>query len=435
MAEPRVDRWLRPRYVFPALILLLVFAVVFAPENGDQDSQTLRLTTYGSDAWGARGLYDVLGRLGLTVRQRLTPLRAPLDSGAVYAVLMPPLEPTARETGALMDAVRRGAGLIVFPEAGSALAESLGVERSDYYGASLRATDDTLYGAARLDRGGYGFAAADTAERDTAARAGDSAQRGALAALMQDPGENARSFHFFLRPITRSDSDTTRVFPGGEVTLLSARRRYVHPVAMGRPMGRGRVLMLADGNFLRNAVLRRGDGAVLATRLLEWVDPGLALPVEFDEWHQGYGEHAGMIGTVMRGLWSDALGRVVLQVALAALVLLFASAVRPIAPVPRTIIERRSPLEHVGALSRAYERVGATRLAARRLVRGLRRRHPLGATGALDDDQYLSLLRTRAAGVDADVELLRRAMRDPLPAGEFVRAGAAMDHIERTLTS
>jgi hypothetical protein len=82
-----------------------------------------------------------------------------------------------------------------------------------------------------------------------------------------------------------------------------------------------------------------------------------------------------------------------------------------------------------------YERIGATRLAARRLVRGLRRRHPMGAVSALDDDGYLALIRERVAGTTNEVVLLRRAMREPLPAAEFVHAGAAIDHIERKLTS
>ena len=114
---------------------------------------------------------------------------------------------------------------------------------------------------------------------------------------------------------------------------------------------------------------------------------------------------------------------------------MLALSVRPIAPVRHETIERRSPLEHVGALSRAYAAVGATRLASRRLLRGLRRRHPLGATGTLDDDGYLALLRARAAGTAADAAFLRRAIREPLPAAEFARTGVAIDHIERTLTS
>jgi len=428
MAERALERWLRPRYVFPALLALLAAAVLLAPEEQADESGMPSLSTYVAGPWGTKGWYDVLGRLGVKVERRLTPLRAPLDSDAVYAVLSPPLEPTARDTRALLDAVRRGAGLIVLPGPGSALAESLGVERSEFVGSSMRAVEDSLFGTAHTDS-----ARLDMWGRDTVGGAARDSMRRARLPLLIDPSENARAFHHYLLPAPASDSDSTRIWRGDEVVLLTAKGRTTKPVAMGRVMGRGRVLMIADGDFLRNGVMRRGDAAVLATRLTEWVDPGLAAPVVFDEWHQGYGDHPGLFGTVIRGMSGAPLGRSVLQLALAALILLFANAVRPIAPVPRTVIERRSPLEHVGALSRAYAAIGATRLAARRLVRGLRRRHPLGVTGTLDDDAWLTLLRARAPGADGDVDLLRRAIKDPLPAGEFVRAGSAVDHIERTL--
>lgn len=438
MAEGRVDRWLRPRYVFPALAGLLVLAVVWAPESANDSESTMRLTTKGTDPWGAKGLYDMLGILGVKVEQRLTPFRAPLDSDAVYAVLLPDEEPTARQTGALLDAVRRGAGLIVLPRVGSAFADSLGIERSRYWERAFVASVDTLFGADRNDHAGLGYqGSSDTVVRTPVLARRDSARReGPVEAVLNfDPSENARAFHHYLRATVKSDSDSTRSFPEDARTLLFAQHSQKYPVIVTRRLGRGRVVTIADGNFLRNAVLRRGDGAVLAVRVIEWVDPSLTMPVVFDEYDQGYGDHPDMVSIVARALSSTAEGRVTLQVAIAAIILLLAAAVRPIAPVPRTVIERRSPLEHVGALSRAYARIGATRLSAQRLVRGLRRRHPLGATGAVDDDAYLALLRSRAAGVQADVDLLRRAMREPLPAGEFVRAGAAIDHIERTLTS
>jgi hypothetical protein len=118
---------------------------------------------------------------------------------------------------------------------------------------------------------------------------------------------------------------------------------------------------------------------------------------------------------------------------IAGLVLLMAVGIRPIAPRARRAIERRSPFEHVGALSRAYEQVRATRLATRRLVRGVRRRHPLGTTAA-DDTQYLSLLAGRAPVVAGDVRVLQRAIEQPLSAGEWVAVGGAIEHIERTLS-
>jgi hypothetical protein len=237
-------------------------------------------------------------------------------------------------------------------------------------------------------------------------------------------------------PPSHEDSDSVRKIPRDTVTLLAVHTDSVDkPVILGRTLGEGRVVVIADPDFLRNVVLRRGDAAVLMVRLIEWADRGRATPVIFDEYHHGHGRHSDMIGTIGDALNDSPYGRGVLQAAAAALILLLALSVRPIAPVSRTIVERRSPLEHVGALSRAYERIGATRLAARRLVRGLRRRHPLGATGALTDDGYLALIRERAPALKEDAALLARAIREPLPAGEFVSAGAAIDNIERTLTS
>ncbi len=432
MAEGRLERWLRPGYVFALLTALLVLAVLSTPEAPSGDTES-HLTTYGTETWGARGVYDVLKALGVRVDRRLTPWKAPLDSAAVYVVLEPLTDPSARETAALLDAVRRGAGLIVVAENGPPLSDSLLVRRSPYQGGRMRAVTDSLFGRAWSDSSGLDpvHLAADSSgtERDTSRGVG-----ARVLALSTEQG--AHVFRRYLRGAPRSDSDTTRVLPSDTVTLLAARGRLgVRPVIMGRRLGLGRVLLIADPTFLSNAPMRRGDAAVLTLRLLEWVDPGRANPVVFDEYHQGYGHHAKLVRTVVDALVSHPAGRVVLQVVFGALLLLLAASVRPIAPRSRTIIERRSPLEHVGALSRAYARVGATRLAVRRLVRGLRRRHPLGATGALDDAGYLGLLKERAAGVAKDADLLLGAMREALPVGEFVRAGAAIDHIERTLTS
>ena len=220
------------------------------------------------------------------------------------------------------------------------------------------------------------------------------------------------------------------------MTLLEVRGRTRHvPAVMGRRIGSGRVLLLGDPDFLRNSILRGGDAAVLAVRLIEWVDPGHARPLVFDEYHHGYGNHADMVSTVMDALSGTAPGRALLMAAAAALVLLLALSVRPIAPVNVKVIERRSPLEHVGALSRVYERIGATRLAAHRLVRGLRRRHPLGATSTLDDDGYLALGVSACPAPRTKSYCCGARCASRSPAAEFVHAGAAIDHIERKMTS
>jgi hypothetical protein len=397
---------------------LLVLAVLTSPDTPANDDKSV-LSTYDREIWGARGIYDALDLMGVPVRRRLSPWRSPLDSAAVYVVLEPPFPLSARETGVLLDAVRRGGSLIITAPEGGFAAESLGAERGDYELHPLDPVSDSLFGSAELRR-----------QRSVTGR------RRLASVFSGSSDDSAISFHQFVVPPTAGDSDTTRSLPHDTVTLLAVRTDSVaEPTILGRTLGAGRVVIIADPDFLRNVVLRRGDAAVLMVRLIEWADRGRATPVVFDEYHHGHGRHSDMIGVVADALNDSPYGRGVLQAATAALILLLALSVRPIAPLSHTIIERRSPLEHVGALSRAYERIGATRLAARRLVRGLRRRHPLGATGTLTDDGYLALVGERAPTLKEDAALLARAIREPLPAGQFVSAGAAIDNIERTLTS
>lgn len=410
MAEPRVERWLRPRYVFPLLAVLLLAAVLLTP-GGETGANATRLTTYGSGPFAARGVYELLARLGWRVERRQREFRAPLDGAAIYAVLAPPMELSATEVSTLLDAVRRGARAIVIPSAGSPLADSLGVRQS---------------GSGVSD---YSVAAASP--RPAASRGGTDATRAVQAAATR-----VGSFDRFLRPVPRSEDDTAPAFPAAARPLVHVwSRDTVQPAIMALPVGRGQVLAVADPGFLRNDAVRDGDAAVLAVRLVEWLDPDHRGRVVFDEYHQGFGEHDALLSTIGEALVSTAPGRGLLHLVAAGLLLLLAYGVRPIAPTPRRVFERRSPLEHVGALSRAYEQIDATPLATQRLVRGLRRRYPLGATGALDDASYLALLRARRPELSDDVEVLRTALARPLPAAEWVAVGAAIDHIERTITT
>jgi hypothetical protein len=132
-------------------------------------------------------------------------------------------------------------------------------------------------------------------------------------------------------------------------------------------------------------------------------------------------------------LFSTAWGRALLQLAAAGLLYLLVIGMRPIPPVSRARYERRSPLEHVGALSRAYEAIGATGLAVQRLVRGVRRRHPLGTSAPLSDTAYLALLRVRMPALGSDIDILTNALVNKPSAEQLVSAGAAIDHIERNL--
>jgi hypothetical protein len=207
----------------------------------------------------------------------------------------------------------------------------------------------------------------------------------------------------------------------------------IKPAIMERRFGRGRALVIGDVDQFRNGAVRDTTAAIFVVQLIERLSPDRARPLIFDEFHQGYGDVTGPTDVVWHAMVWTTWGRVATQALIAGLVLLMAVGIRPIAPRARRAIERRSPFEHVGALSRAYEQVRATRLATRRLVRGVRRRHPLGTTAA-DDTQYLSLLAGRAPVVAGDVRVLQRAIEQPLSAGEWVAVGGAIEHIERTLS-
>ena len=156
--------------------------------------------------------------------------------------------------------------------------------------------------------------------------------------------------------------------------------------------------------------------------------------MEFDEYHHGAGRHASVVRVVKRALAETPIGHASLQWMAAGLVLLLALGARPIPPRPRMKVERRSPFEHVGALSRAYAQIGATRLAARRLARGVKRRH--GAANKSEDDAaYLRRLAIRHPSLAPSVERIVAAMQQPLPPREFTMLADDIDTIERTLTT
>jgi hypothetical protein len=125
---------------------------------------------------------------------------------------------------------------------------------------------------------------------------------------------------------------------------------------------------------------------------------------------------------------------VALQILLAATLVVLALGARPFTPRPRMRIERRSPFEHVGALSRAYEQIAATRVASRRLLQGMRRRHPIGRL-TLSDEEYLAALSSRYPESAQHIDRVRRSLDRALEPAEFLALGEAIETIERTVHS
>lgn len=402
MANKSVDRWLRPVIVLPVLGLLLVVAVILSP-SGLANTDT-RLTTYSTTPFGARALYDVLGRLGWHVLRRRRVFRAPVDSTGTYLILSPPLDLSATEVSALLDAVRRGATIVVSPDAGSPLSDSLRIRRTRF-------------------------------DQDLEVLRSDTTDVSDPASALIAAAVNAGGFSRYLRPVARSERDTEPVFPPDTATLLRVRADSgrARPAIMTRRLGKGTAVIVAELAFARNDNVRDTTGMILAVRLLERAGIDRSHRLVFDEYHQGFGDAANMSAAIDQALFGTPVGRSAVQALIAGLILLLAVGIRPVAPRERPSIERRSPLEHVGALRLAYEQIQATRLATSRLVRGLRRRHPLGA-GALTDDAYLSLLAQRVPVAANDVALLQRALTRQMVPTTWVAVGGAIDHIERAIT-
>lgn len=472
MADGLLDRLLTPKYVFGALAAVIIVGTLLAPE-GEPDEAVGTLSSLSYEPSGMRGWYEGAGRLGWRVKRREERFRGQLDANAVYVVVQPVIEPTASEVGALLDAVRRGAGLIVSVARGSSLADSLHMYADDYQYAGHPVVGGTL-GAPRGQGPGARGQGPGASSGDTVAR-GDTA---AVADSESDEDEDLEpALESFDSVIARTDSTRTasaredvdsaarRVTRRRPVPpVLAAYTRHVHaaltivrplpkdttafitvmtmrrltpsmrPAVLGLPMGNGRIAVLADAGILRNGLLSDNKLVVLPQRLLEWAAPSVASPVIFDEYHHGLGNHGSAMRAVRNALTGTPVGRAGVQILIAGLVLLIASGARPIPARPRMRLERRSPLEHVGALSRAYMQKGATRLAARRLVRGLRRRHGAAARSG-DDEAFLQRLAERYPAIGPGVKRLVAATKDPVSPRELTELADDIDLIERTLST
>ena len=126
------------------LVAILVITAILSPAG--EDSLGRELSTRSRAIDGAHGLRAVLSGLGWHTSERLVPYAGALDTGATYVMLATPLEPSAHEIHTLLEAVRSGANVIVVPERGSAVADSIGIQTSRRSFIPLRPTSDSLFG-------------------------------------------------------------------------------------------------------------------------------------------------------------------------------------------------------------------------------------------------------------------------------------------------
>lgn len=403
----------RELVILSAVLLFFVVVTVFTPQRSL--SNDWRASSLSAEPRGARIAYELGARLGWRVGRTMADSIVP-DERTVAVVLDPPLAFRAKEVHALLDGVRRGGALLYAMH------------------------DETLNDSLHVHMGIPGYELRP-----------DSMQALAASCAVPSPFSDRvistfQGRHLFLLAV--DDSGALRVPVD---TLLRIRTQMqerdsttppVLPAVIGFPLGRGRVVVVGDVDLFRNDNVRvcAWDASVQVVRMFEYLRGGGAEPLRttllFDEYHQGRGVRPGTTRAIIRYLRQTASGKALAHLGIAGMVLLLALGPRSLAPRDPERIERRSPLEHVDALARAYWQVHATRTATRRLLRGVRRRteHRFGGTQReVSDETFLDWLHERLPRRRDDVTLVQRALSTPLPRKDFPRIGDALRRLEHDL--
>jgi len=405
-------------WTLASILVLFVLAALFTPQPVEQGrSGDARLTTLRANAQGARLLYELADRLGWRVARRTQAALPDAPAGrTIHAVLAPAVTMTARETHELLERVRGGDALLyVLSPDGAALSDSLRLVVGT--SGELVVPPHVAAGAPACGPGHDG-----------------------AVPLWYDWRAHLLRLRW-TAPAPVVDEVFAQVRP--DRMPANARLESLPPTALGFRLGRGRVAVVADPDLLRNDVLRvchwRAD--LVAVRMLEYLshtDGGASRDlVLFDEYHQGNGAQPGTMRAIARYLSRTASGNLVAQLVLAGLLWLLAAAPRDVVPHDPERIERRSPLEHVSALAHAYDQVNASRTAAARLLRGVRRRAERASRAAAlqTDDAFLDWVQRRAPALGGDVALVRRALATTVPRRELPELSAALRRIEASLAT
>ncbi|HVH39690.1 MAG TPA: DUF4350 domain-containing protein [Gemmatimonadaceae bacterium] len=422
--RPVAPWYVRPRLVLPAISALVIAVALVTPTTVGSRSGDARLSSLSSAPLGAQLFHELSQRLGWQPERRMNNVLERHPS-VIHAVMDPAIPLRATETHELLEHVREGGGLLLVLGGGSsAFEDSLGIAR----GSSGLIAD-------RVDSGKQDDL--DCPEDDG----------GRFAALW--PGATASLWTIEWRRPARGFVDTLLTV---KETVRERRTSFErdNPAMLALELGAGRIVVASDPDIFRNDAVRdcRFGLGIAAVRALEFLSAGGETPrrrLVFDEYHQGHGARPGSLGAVAAYLRGTPSGRLLFQLSIAGLIMLAALAPRIVAPQDPGRLERRSPLEQVDALARAYALVGATRTSTRRLVRGLRRRveraqraerAPAGSHAgarADADDRFLDRIEALVPSLHTDVALLRRALSTPLPVAQFAAIGPALLRVESTL--
>lgn len=379
------------RYLIGLAVAVAVTAAIVAlltPRSAwvalDVRRSSLRTTPDGVAAWAR-----ALPALGIPTAARFTSFAAEEPRGAAIVLLEPVVAPTTVEVGSLLAWIRDGGTLVYSPSFGSVLSDSLGLVAT-----LVEDLEASIESEGRL-----------LPHRWTNGVVGDA-----------DVGTWA----------LRADSLRTT----GWVPLAVAADPSAATLAWV-PVGAGGVLALAEAEVLTNGRLDSTTLSLVVTRALsDLVSRGDT--VFFSEYHQGMDGSRGLVREMVDLATDSPVGRVAIDLAAVGFLLLLAAG-RPFgAPLPLPEAQRRSPLEHVDALGRIYERSGAVRAAARKLVHGASRRMGMRARTDRSGEEIIAEWRS-LAHLSGPADLALSAWkRDPL---DLSALAAMLDAVVEAHTS
>ena len=419
--KPLPPWYVRPGIILPVLGLCVLLTAVLAPSPVDGRSGDPRLTTYSTEPLGARLLYQLSKKMGFDARQETKPIVLK-DSSAVLVEFDPTTALTATEVHDMMDHVRGGGALLLALGTGTKeLGDSLDVT-VDSQGSYLEVGVGVTTGGLSASPG-----CPKATVQEIIARQSLWPGLPTLFALKDSAGPVSYAGERFI-------SSRSVVFAGS--------RKSVRPTVVGFYLGAGRVVVSADPDVFRNDAVRECSYGfdVAVVRMLEYLrdaEHANRTTLLFDEYHLRETRQTGAIAAAREYLTTTPSGHALLQLCIAGLVLLFAAAPRVLAPREDVHVDRRSPLEHVDALARAYAQVGATQTGVQRLVRGLRRRvdRSTSRTTSIEgDDLFLVRVAELTPRLKTDVELVRGALNTSVSRDAFKDIGKAIERIETALS-
>ncbi|MGH7567486.1 MAG: DUF4350 domain-containing protein, partial [Gemmatimonadales bacterium] len=317
--------------LFVALAAAALIGRRAAPDKTWEDR---RASTYLAGPYGAKGLAETLRRLGVQVRQRRRPLfdladepsartrpRSGAGDAAQVVAFLDIAYPTVPEIQGVRAYVARGGRVFI---AGSTRIElCFGFDTRRVAGERWTAPEESLSVVVP-------DAAFSPPPKDLPA---------ATRVMVRVPPESL---------YTEEEEESERcpsLYPTATDTLLATGDG--RPVALAlRFRGGGRATLLADVVYVSNRALKETDAGLV---VVPWILEGGTERVVVDEYHQGFGEGAGLFGAALRWVVAAPAGWALLQLTAVALVALAVAAVR-FGPALNVIERRRrSPLEHLEA--------------------------------------------------------------------------------------